>query len=109
MVLDLADARRRPCRALGFLAFKPGIHGALEDDLAIAGLHLDIVGIDLGATLESLFNLAFDFVRRNLRLDFDRIDDTLDSFYPAYRFFRSLFLVIPLHVAFERNPSVGNR
>src|SRR3982074_3709620 len=108
MVLHLADARRRPCRALGFLAFKPGMHGALEDDLAIGGLHLDIVGIDLGAALEGLFNLAFYFVRRNLRLDLDRIDKALDTFYPAYRVFRSLFLVIPLQVAFERNPSVGN-
>src|SRR5882757_1759829 len=76
-VVDLGDAGRLPCGALGLLALGPGPHLAAEDDLAAVGLDGDLVRFELGAALERLLDLALDLRRRDPRLDVDEVADAL--------------------------------
>ena len=106
-VVHPGDARRRPGGALRLLTLGPGAHRALEDDRAALRLDRDAVGVDLRAAPERLLDLALDLGggrRRSLHLN--QVGHPLDPDQPAYRTLCSLTLVIPLDLAFERDPAI---
>src|ERR1700730_2516669 len=66
----------------------------------------DAAGVDLGAPAKRLLDLAFDLARRRAWLELDQIGDPLYAAQPAHGVFGRLALVIPLDLAFERDPAV---
>ena len=88
------------------LAFSPGPHFALEDDLAAIGFDNDLVRVYLSVAPEGFLNLALNVVRFDARFDFDQVDDAFDPLQWANGRFRCLLLVLPLDFAFKRNPPV---
>src|ERR1700720_1710050 len=106
VVLDLENPRRRPCGAFGFPPFGPGAHAASEDHFATIRLDGDAAGVDLRATPECFLDLALDLARSDVRLQLDEVSHALDPTDSAHRVFCPFTLVIPLDVAFERDPAV---
>src|SRR5207248_7873558 len=99
-------SRRLPGGAFGFLAFCPGSHSAFEGHLASVCLDGDPARIDLGTAPEGFFDLAFDLGRLRAWLQLDRVDHASDAFEPTDCPLRLLALIIPLHLALERHPSL---
>jgi hypothetical protein len=83
------------------LTFRPGTHGASEDDFTAVGFYRDPACVDLGAPPEGFLDLVLDFARISPRLEIERVDDALDAIDPADRPFRLVALIIPLYLPFE--------
>src|SRR3984893_12245286 len=106
MVFPLCHSGRPPSHPFRLLAFSPGPHLALEDDLAAIGLDNDLVCVYLSVTPEGFLNLTLSVVRFDARLDFDQIADAFDPLQWTNCSFRCLLLVLPLDFALKRNPPV---
>jgi hypothetical protein len=70
------------------------------------GLDGDAAGVDFGGSPQRLLDLAPDFHRRDLRLDFDVIGNSPNSAHATAGGFSPLTLVIPFNLAFQRQPAV---
>src|SRR6202047_4997234 len=72
------------------------------------GFDGDPICIDFRAAAESLLDLALDPAGRDTRLDLDRIGAPLQPFPPPHSAFGRGALIVPLDLAFERDPAVAD-
>ena len=106
-VFDARDAGHLPGDPLGLLALCPGSNGAAQRHGAAIGFDGYAIGIDLGAATKGLFDLASDLHWRDARADLDEVGDSLDPAHPPNGTFRPLLRVVPLDLAFERQPAIA--
>ena len=95
MIHHPGNARRLPRGAFSLLTFRPGPHGAFENDLPTIGFNGDPARIDLGTAAKCFLDLVLDVGRFDTGLNLDRVDNAFDAFDTANRAFRLLALIIP--------------
>src|SRR5947209_15223359 len=93
---------------LRLLTFGPGANNSLEDDFPLMGFDGDAVGVDFRAAAEGFLDPALDLASRDARFDLYRVGDAFQAFHPPHSAFGRRPLIIPLDLAFERDPAIAD-
>ena len=103
-IVDRRHTRRRPGLPCGFFFLRPGPHRALERHFAAVDFHGDVLCVALGRSDERILDFPLDVAGGDARLDDDQIADAFDSAQPADDSLGVLLLILPLDLAFQRDP-----
>jgi DNA-binding CsgD family transcriptional regulator len=109
-VLDLGDARRGPGGPLRLLLLRPRAHGARQDDLVALDVHLDPLGVRLGAADQRLLDapLQLGGCRPPAGPDRDEVAHPADARQAADHPLGLALLELPLDLATKGDPAVGD-
>src|SRR6266404_2011757 len=106
VVFNLRNSRSRPCGAFRVRLFGPRTHAAVELDDAVVTLNRDAPGVQFGAPLERLLDLALDIRGSDSRLHLDFVGDAHDSRQLLDGRLGDRLLKLPIDGSFKRHPTV---
>src|SRR3979411_1824302 len=97
VILYFRDARRGPGGALSFFPLRPRPYAAIKLYRAAFNFYRDAPGVDLGATLQRLFDLLLYVRGRDTGLNFDVVCDSDHTSQLLHRRLGQPLLVLPVH------------
>src|SRR6266849_5819230 len=99
------DSRRRPGRPLGLFPLRPGADHPFQADPALLYLDRDPLRVELRAAHQRLLDPPLEVRRGREGPDRDEVAHPPDARQAVDDPFGVLLLVLPLYIAFERDPS----